>query len=44
MAGVTSGADIATLPEDMSEVRVTRSLVFCVMFCGSLFVLLSIFF
>ena len=31
-------------PPLFSGIHVTRSLVFCVMFCGSLFVLLSFFF
>jgi hypothetical protein len=39
MTGTTSGA--GTL---FSEVRVARSLVFCVVFCRSLFVFLSFFF
>jgi hypothetical protein len=42
--------ELLTLPERLSSspifsgVRVTQSLVFCVMFCRSLFVLLSFFF
>ena len=45
--GVVRGAELPTLPEHLSShavvsgVRVVRSLVFCVMFCRSLFVLLS---
>ena len=49
MTGATSGAGTAILPERLSSppvfsgVRVTRSLDLCVMFCRSLFVLLSLF-
>ena len=48
--GATSGAGLPTLPEHLSSipgfsrVRVTRSLILCVMSCRSLFVLLSFFF
>ena len=48
--GTTSGAGTATPPEHLrsppvfSWVRVSRSLVLCVMFCILLFVLLSFFF
>jgi len=48
--GATCGAGIACPSEEpefspvVSGVRITRSLVLCVMFCRSLFVLLSFFF
>jgi hypothetical protein len=48
--GATSGAGLPTLPEHLnsipgfSRVRVTRSLILCVMSCRSLFVLLFFFF
>jgi hypothetical protein len=50
MTGATCGAGTACLPEHLSSppvfsgVRITRSLVFSVVFCISLFVLLSFFF
>jgi hypothetical protein len=48
--GVISERELLTLPENLSSppvfcgVRVARSLVLCVMFCRSLFVLLYFFF
>ena len=50
MTGVTSGAELLTLPEHLcspplfSWVRVARSIVLCLVFCRSFFLLLTIFY
>ena len=43
-AATTYSLGAPELTSDFRGVRVARSLVFCVMFCGSLFVPLSVFF